>query len=149
MDHLLTRTVVVVADDLMWSTRLAEAVRRAGGQAVVLKRDAELAVALEAEDIGDERTLSGAIVDMGTRSFDAVTAIERVSAARLPVIAVAQHDDQVTRRRASTAGASRVFSYNKFFVDGTQLVERWLTAAEPAAIVSGPAAAGPAPRRTA
>ena len=66
---------------------------------------------------------------MAARRVDPVAAIERVAAARLPVIAVAQHDDQMTRRRASAAGASRVFSYAKFFTDGTLLVERWLTAA--------------------
>lgn len=128
MDHLLTSTVVVVADDLMWSTRLAEAVRRAGGEPVVLATDAELAIAIDAQDIGDRPSLGGAVVDMAARRIDVVAAIERVKAARLPVIAVAQHDDQVTRRRATAAGASRVFSYNKFFSDGTRLVERWLTA---------------------
>jgi hypothetical protein len=59
-----------------------------------------------------------------------VTAIGLVHAARLPVIAVAQHDDQVTRKRALDAGASRVFSYQKFFTDGSRLVEGWLEAAE-------------------
>ena len=52
---------------------------------------------------------------MAARRFDGVAAIARLRAARLPVIAVAQHDDQLTRRRALAAGASRVFSYNKFF----------------------------------
>jgi DNA-binding NarL/FixJ family response regulator len=127
-DRPLTTTVVVVADDLMWSSRLAEAVRRAGGTPVVLTSDTELAVALEAQDVGETPSLSAAVVDMATRRLDPVRAIERVTAARLPVIAVAQHDDQVTRRRAMAAGASRVFSYNKFFTDGTLLVERWLTA---------------------
>jgi CheY-like chemotaxis protein len=147
VDHQLIWTIVVVADDLIWSTRLAEAVRRAGAQPVVLKTDAELAIALEAEDVGDEPSVSGAIVDMGVRGLDAVAAIEHVRAARLPVIAVAQHDDQLTRKRASTAGASRVFSYNKFFVDGTQLVERWLGAASSATTVAAPALVGrPTPR---
>jgi len=132
-DRPLTTTVAVVADDLMWSSRLAEAVRRAGGTPVVLTTDTELAVALEAQDVGETPSLSGAIVDMAARRTDPVRAIERVAAARLPVIAVAQHDDQVTRRRATAAGASRVFSYNKFFSDGTLLVERWLTAASPTA----------------
>ncbi len=62
-----------------------------------------------------------------------VTLSERVSAARLPVIAVAQHDDQLTRKRALGAGASRVFSYRKFFEDGTRLVEGWLAAERPSA----------------
>ncbi len=112
----------------MWSTRIAEAVRRAGGSAVNLRSGFELAVALEAYELGDVRTISGAIVDLAARGFDGITAIENVSAARLPVIAVAEHDDQLTRKRALTAGAGRVFSYRKFFEDGTRLVEGWLTA---------------------
>lgn len=128
-----------MADDLMWSTRLAEAVRRAGGAPVVLAGEAELAVALEAQDVGERPSLSGAVVDMAARRLDPVAAIAGVAAARLPVIAVAQHDDQVTRRRAQAAGASRVFSYQKFFSDGTQLVERWLTASEEPATATRPA----------
>jgi len=120
--------VVVLADDLMWSTRIAESIRRAGGRAVPLSGEAELTIALEAQQVGDEPSLSGAVVDMGARRVDAVAAIARISAARLPVIAVAQHDDQLLRRRALQAGASRVFSYQKYFVDGTRLVERWLAA---------------------
>jgi len=123
--------VVVLADDLMWSTRITEAVRRAGGSAVRLGSESELDIALEAYEVGDVRTISGAIVDLAARRFDGVVAIERISAARLPVIAVAEHDDQLTRKRALTAGATRVFSYRKFFEDGTRLVESWLAAGAP------------------
>lgn len=121
--------MVVVADDLMWSTRIAEAVRRAGASAVTLGSDAELAVALQAYELGEERSLNGAVVDLASRGLDGVAAIERIHAARLPVIAVAEHDDQLTRRRALRAGAGRVFSYRKFFEDGTRLVEGWLARA--------------------
>jgi CheY-like chemotaxis protein len=113
----------------MWSTRIADAVRRAGGRAVPLGSDAELDIALQAQELEDQPSLGGAIVDVAARRFDAVAAIERISAARLPVIAVAQHDDQLTRRRALAAGASRVFSYRKFVEEGTRLVEGWLAAA--------------------
>jgi DNA-binding response OmpR family regulator len=123
--------VVVLADDLMWSTRITEAVRRAGGSAVQLGSDEELAIALEAYELGDRQSISGAIVDLAARRFDGVAAIERVSGARLPVIAVAEHDDQLTRKRALKAGATRVFSYRKFFEDGTRLVEGWLSASAP------------------
>jgi len=112
----------------MWSTRIAEAVRRAGSTPLRLDDQAELDVAIEAHVVGDEPRLGGAIVDMATRRLDAAAAIKGIRAARLPVIAVAQHDDQLTRRRALDAGASRVFSYNKFFGDGTRLVEGWLRA---------------------
>ncbi|MGD8485294.1 MAG: hypothetical protein PVH07_01530 [Chloroflexota bacterium] len=119
-----------MADDLMWSTRIAEAVRRAGGTAVPLASEPELRVALEAYELGDVNTISGAIVDLAVRRIDGVVAIERVAAARLPVIAVAEHDDQLTRKRALKAGAMRVFSYRKFSEDGTRLVEGWLAAQE-------------------
>jgi len=112
----------------MWSTRISEAVRRAGATPLRLGGQAELDIAVEAHDVGDQPELGGAIVDMAARRFDAVAAIARLRAARLPVIAVAQHDDQLTRRRALDAGASRVFSYNKFFTDGTRLVEGWMRA---------------------
>ncbi len=118
--------MVVLADDLMWGTRITEAVRRAGGRPVQLSSDEELSVALEATALEDQRTIHGAIVDLAARRFDGVAAIERLRAARLPVIAVAEHDDQLTRKRALQAGAMRVFSYRKFFEDGTRLVEGWL-----------------------
>jgi CheY-like chemotaxis protein len=141
VDHLLTRAVVVVADDLMWSSRIGEAVRRAGAQPVVLDNGDELALAIEAQEVGDRPSLCGAVVDMAARRVDAADAIERIHGARLPVIAVAQHDDQLTRRRALAAGASRVFSYRKFFEDGTHLVEGWLVASGAAPAV-GTADAG-------
>ena len=128
MGGLLTVPVVVLADDLMWSTRITEAVRRAGGTAVPLASDEELDVALEAYRLGDVNSISGVVVDLAARRFDGVAAIERAAAARLPVIAVAEHDDQLTRKRARNAGALRVFSYRKFFEDGTRLVEGWLAA---------------------
>jgi CheY-like chemotaxis protein len=90
-----------------------------------------LAVALEAHELEDQQSLAGAIVDLAARRFDGVAAIEQVAQTRLPVIAVAEHDDQLTRKRALTAGATRVFSYRKFFEDGTRLVESWLAANAP------------------
>jgi CheY-like chemotaxis protein len=124
--------VVVVADDLMWSTRIVEAVRRAGGAAVPLSTEPELDLALEAFEQGDVHSISGAVVDLATRRIDGIAAVARIAAARLPVIALAQHDDQLTRKRAITAGALRVFSYRKFFEDGTRVVGGWLAANAPA-----------------
>ena len=120
--------MVVVADDLRWSTRITEAVRRAGGSAVPLSSSTELDLALEAYELGDVNSISGAVVDLAVRRLDGFVAIERIAEARLPVIAVAEHDDQLTRKRALRAGATRVFSYRKFFDDGTRLVQGWLDA---------------------
>lgn len=90
----------------------------------------ELAIALEAADLDETAALAGAIVDLNGRSLDGIDAVTRISAARLPVIAVARHDDQLTRRRALKAGATRVFSYDKFFRDGTRLVATWFGGSE-------------------
>lgn len=125
-------TVAVLADDLIWASRLTEAVRRAGGTPVRLVTDVELATVLEADASAEleasdsERALVGVVIDLFGRKYDGVAAVERATAAHKPVIAVAQHDDQLTRKRALAAGAARVFSYNKFFTDGPRLVEGWL-----------------------
>jgi DNA-binding response OmpR family regulator len=136
VDDHLSSGVIVLADDLMWATRIAEAVRRAGGRPVALRSEAELDIALEARELEDVSTLGGAIVDLAGRRFDGLAAIGRLHAARLPVIAIAQHDDQLTRRRAREAGASRVFAYGTFFRDGPRLVQGWL-ASTAATAVSG------------
>jgi len=130
-------TVAVVADDLIWASRLIEAVRRAGATPVRLSSQLELDTALaaaEAVESSDADTsgveprprLVGAVVDVFGHRYDGVAAIGSVAAARVPVIAVAQHDDVATRKRALDAGAMRVFSYNKFATDGPRLVEGWL-----------------------
>lgn len=129
--------MAVVADDLIWASRIVAAVQRAGATAVRMGSDDELALALEAAlaeepdpSDPDPRRIVGAIVDLFGHRYDGVEAVKHVKAAGLPVIAVAQHDDQETRGLALDAGALRVFSYNKFFEDGPTLVRRWLT--EPA-----------------
>ena len=116
----------------MWSTRLTESVRRAGVTPVPLASMDELAIALEATELDDAAAIGGAVVDLNGRRLDSIDAITRISAARLPVIAVAQHDDQLTRKRALKAGATRVFSYDKFFRDGTRLVTSWFGDADAA-----------------
>jgi DNA-binding response OmpR family regulator len=129
--------VAVVADDLIWASRLVAAVQRAGATPVRMGSDQELELALEAVVLEepdpndpDPRRIVGVIVDLFGHRYDGVEAVKAVHGAGLPVIAVAQHDDQETRGLALDAGALRVFSYQKFFEDGPALVRRWLT--EPA-----------------
>ena len=95
--------VRVVADDLIWASRLAAAVERAGARPVRSGGDA-------------------VIVDLNGRGYDGVDAVAQASASGRPTIAVGQHDDLATRRRALAAGARRVFSYNKMHSDGAAVV---------------------------
>lgn len=94
--------VLIVADDLIWASRLTAAVLRAGATPVRSGGDA-------------------AIVDLNGRAYDGVEAVAQASASGRPTIAVGEHDDVALRKRALAAGARRVFSYNKMFSDGAQV----------------------------
>lgn len=112
------RRVAILADDLIWATRLAGHVRAAGAEPVAVRDLATLVAAL-----GDVRL---AIVDLTARAYDGVAAIERATASGARVLAVGQHDDLELRKRALSAGAERVYAYRKLFADGPRTLEAWL-----------------------
>ena len=119
--------VSILADDLIWSSRLVAAVENAGALA-----------ARESSVDGLGRALTGgasvaALVDLNGRRYDGLSAVREAAASGRPVVAVGQHEDVELRRRALAAGAQEVYSYNRFFRTGPALVERLLAAAsEPA-----------------
>ena len=110
--------VAVLADDLIWSTRLADALRAAGAEPRSVRSLASLRDALPAVD--------RVVVDLTARAYDGVQAIEAARGAGLPVLAVGQHDDNELRKRALAAGADRVFAYRKLFEDGPATLGAWL-----------------------
>jgi hypothetical protein len=115
---MLRGSVVVLADDLIWATRLAAQVRAAGATPVPAR---DLAA------YGDALPVAGAaIVDLTARAYDGVEAVAAAHRAGVAVLAVGQHDDIALRRRAMDAGAERVYSYRKLFEDGAATIERWL-----------------------
>ncbi len=112
--------MLVAADDLIWASRLRGAVERAGATPIVAP-DAAVA---PGPDTGDGPR--GAVVDLGLRRQDATALIATLVAAGVPVIAVGQHDDLALRKRALAAGATRVYSYDKLFRDGPDVIRAWL-----------------------
>jgi len=112
------RSVAILADDLIWSTRLADLVRAAGAQPRVIRRLADLA------DLAPEAV----VIDLTARAYDGVAAIRAARASATKVVAVGQHDDAALRKAALDAGASRVFTYRALFEDGPRLISRWLLA---------------------
>jgi hypothetical protein len=112
--------VVVLADDLIWATRLADGVRRAGGEAVPARTGPAFDAALPGAD--------GAVVDLTARAYDGLDALGRATAAGVPAIAVGQHDDVELRRAAKAAGATRVHAYRALFEHGDRELTAWLTA---------------------
>ncbi|MFI5254642.1 MAG: hypothetical protein ACHQ15_04215 [Candidatus Limnocylindrales bacterium] len=111
----------MIADDLIWSTRLADAVERAGGMPVRLGATAALPV----------EPCDGVIVDLALRTTDGLAVIARWHTAGVPVLALANHDDVDLRKRAMAAGAAKVLAYRKLFEDGPAAIAAWLGATVP------------------
>lgn len=112
--------VAILADDLIWSVRLAEAVRAADAEPVRVRT-------LEAL-VGIEPPVRFVIVDLTSRAYAGVEAVRRAADAGLAVLAVGQHDDAATRRAAIAAGADRVVPYRKLHEAGPATISGWLAA---------------------
>jgi len=113
--------VIVLADDMIWSSRLIEAVTRAGTTATAVRTSAELTKAL-----AESTEETPVVVDLNGRAYDALNLVEVAAEEGHPVIAVGQHEDIDLRKRALGAGAIRVFSYNKMFTDGPAIITKLL-----------------------
>lgn len=64
----------------------------------------------------------GVIVDLNGRAYDGVETVRAAAQKGHRVLAVGQHEDLQLRKQALAAGARRVFSYNKLFTDGPNVV---------------------------
>jgi DNA-binding NtrC family response regulator len=116
------RTVVILADDLIWATRLSDAITAAGAQARPARRITDLERLLDPAAGGDGL----AIIDLTARAYDGVEAIRIATATGARVVAVGQHDDVPLRKAALAAGAERVFTYRALFEDGARTLASWL-----------------------
>ena len=110
--------IVVLADDLIWATRLVDGVRRSGGAPIAARSRAAFEGALGAAD--------GALVDLTALAYDGVAALEAAAAAGVPAVAVGQHDDVPLRRAATAAGATKVYAYRALFEHGDRELGAWL-----------------------
>jgi DNA-binding response OmpR family regulator len=115
-----TASVLVVGDDLLWATRLASQAGRAGATARIVRDVAALEASVS------EAPPRIVIVDLASRAFDGVAAIESAARYGLAVIAVAQHEDHALRKRALAVGARRVYAYGKMHADGVEILHEWL-----------------------
>ncbi len=110
--------IAVVADDLIWATRLADGVRAAGAVAVPVRSSGAVATALAGAD--------GAIIDLTARAYDGLAVVGSAAAAGVPAIAVGQHDDVALWKAARAAGASRVYAYRVLFEHGGRELGAWV-----------------------
>jgi hypothetical protein len=110
--------IAILAQDLIWSDRLAHAVEAAGATPERTKTAPEFDRALECAHF--------AIVDLTARAYDPLVAIERATSRQARVLAVGQHDDLELRKRALARGAERVYAYRKLFEDGPATIAAWI-----------------------
>ncbi len=113
-----TPRVLILADDLIWADRLGRAVADSGAASVAVRTRAAFDAGLPDAD--------AVIVDLTARAYDGIAAIEAGTALGVPVLAVGQHDDHATRKRALAAGADRVLAYRKLFEDGPDSIAAFL-----------------------
>ncbi len=120
------RRVLVVADDLIWATRLEGQLRTLGADPLRIATAAALTAALGSSAAKE------AVVDLTGRSYDALAAVAAASAAGLRVLGVGQHDDAGLRAAARAAGAERVYAYRALFERGHEVLAGWLGVPAPA-----------------
>lgn len=111
------RQVAVLADDLIWASRLTAAVEHSGGRPLRMASLGQLNELLAADS-----GVAGVLIDLNGRDYDGVEAVHMAAQAGQTVLAVGQHEDVDLRRRALAAGARRVYPYNKLFREGAKVV---------------------------
>lgn len=132
-------TVAVLADDLIWGTRLVGQLRTLGAVPVRAGTADAFAAVLASG------AASRAVVDLTARAYDGVEMTRRAAAAGLRVLCVGQHDDHALQKAARAAGAERVHAYRKLFEDGHAALAAWLGVPVPApGTLAVPAPVGPA-----
>jgi hypothetical protein len=120
--------IAILADDLIWATRLADGVRRAGGEPVPARTAAAFVEALAGGPGGAAGPpgVAGAIVDLTARAYDGLAGLRAAAGAGVPSVAVGQHDDLELRRAARAAGATRVYAYRALFEHGDRELAAWI-----------------------
>ena len=126
-----TSAVTILADDLIWSTRLAS-----------MLRSIDVAARTVATLAAFDRVLPAggpAIVDLTARGYDGVEAVGLAAARGASILCLVQHDDAATRRAALAAGATRVVPYRTMHEHGPETLRRWLAPEVAPVPATGPA----------
>jgi hypothetical protein len=120
---MAAETVVILADDLIWATRLADLVRGSGREPAHVRSLLQYGAALQPG--------CATIIDLTARAYEGIPAVEMAAHLDARILCVGQHDDHELRQRALAAGAQRVLPYRALFERGPTHLARWLETGEP------------------
>ena len=107
--------LLVLADDLIWATRLEGQGRTLGAE---VQRFTTTAPLLEALATHPATPTDLVTIDATARAYDAKAAVRAVSATGARVLALVQHDDPEGRASLIAAGAVRAMPYRALFERG-------------------------------
>jgi DNA-binding response OmpR family regulator len=98
--------ILVINNDLLWRTKIAEIVRQAGLKISTAKTEQE------AMDLARHQRPSLILVDLGVKSPDAMALIQRIKETAdlkdIPVLGYTFHTDQETWQKGVGAGCDQV-----------------------------------------
>ncbi|MCX5978660.1 MAG: hypothetical protein NTW70_04110 [Chloroflexi bacterium] len=107
--------LLVLADDLIWSTRLEGQGRTLGATVQRFNATEPLIAALAAEPATPADLVA---IDATARAYDPEAAVRAVAATGARVLALVQHDDPAGRASLIAAGAVRAMPYRALFERG-------------------------------
>ena len=107
--------LLVLADDLIWSTRLEGQGRTLGATVQRFTTTQPLMTALAAEPATPTDLVA---IDATARAYDPEAAVRAVAATGARVLALVQHDDPEGRASLIAAGAVRAMPYRALFERG-------------------------------
>jgi AmiR/NasT family two-component response regulator len=106
---------LVLADDLIWSTRLEVQGRTLGADVQRFTTPAPLIAVLTAHPATPTDLVA---IDATARAYDAEAAVRAVASTGARVLALVQHDDPEGRASLIAAGAVRAMPYRALFERG-------------------------------
>jgi len=107
--------LLVLADDLIWATRLEGQGRTLGADVQRFTTPAPLLEALATQPATPADLVA---IDATARAYDAEAAVRTVAATGARVLALVQHDDPEGRASLIAAGAVRAMPYRALFERG-------------------------------
>ena len=112
---MTTPRLLVLADDLIWATRLEGQGHTFGADVQRFTSPALLVAALAAHPATPTDLVA---IDATARAYDAEAAVRAVAATGARVLALVQHDDPAGRASLIAAGAVRAMPYRALFERG-------------------------------